>query len=180
MHMILILSGTNRKGSNTRKIAEFVTQSVKSISDEEVKFLSLEDVVGSINLANMYDGDNMPKELIDIQEEYILPAQKMIILSPEYNGSFSGILKLFIDIMTMRKYPQNFRGKSSALIGVASGRAGNLRGLEHLTGLLNYLGMHVHPSKLPISSIEKVLDDDNNPDESTQKAINDLIKAYLS
>lgn len=177
--MILILSGTNRKGSNTRKIAEFVSQSAKSISDEEVKMLSLEDVVSSINLDNMYSGDDMPKELVDIQEEYILPAQKMIILSPEYNGSFAGVLKLFIDAMTMRKYPENFKGKSSALIGVASGRAGNLRGLEHLTGLLNYLGMHVHPSKLPISSIEKVLGENNLPDEGTQKAIGDLLTAYL-
>ncbi len=177
--MILILSGTNRKGSNTRKIAEYIYKSITDISSEEVKFLSLEDVSASINLANMYSGDDMPQALVDIQEEYVLPANKMIILSPEYNGSFAGVLKLFIDAMSMRKYAENFRGKSSALIGIASGRAGNLRGLEHLTGLLNYLGMHVHPSKLPISSIEKVLGDNDTPDESTQKAIMDLLNAYL-
>ena len=177
--MILIISGTNRKGSNTRKIAEHVSQVAKELTSEEVKLLALEDVAPLIDLKNMYSGDDMPKELVAIQEEYVLPADKMIILSPEYNGSFSGILKLFIDVMSMRKYAENFRGKSGALIGVASGRAGNLRGLEQLTGLLNYLGMHIHPSKLPISTIEKVLGGDDTPDEGTQKAINGLLTAYL-
>lgn len=177
--MILILSGTNRKGSNTRKIAEYVTQVAKEVSSEEVKFLALEDVAPLINLENMYSADDMPKDLVAIQEEYVLPANKMIILSPEYNGSFSGILKLFIDVMSMRKYAENFKGKSAALIGVASGRAGNLRGLEQLTGLLNYLGMHIYPSKLPISSIEKVLGDNDTPDDGTQKAITDLIKGFI-
>jgi len=177
--MILILSGTNRKGSNTRKIAEYVNNAIKEMTDEEVKFLSLEDVPNSILNDDMYSGDKMPADIVAIQDEYILPTDKWIILSPEYNGSFAGILKLFIDAMSMRKYAENFKGKSGALIGVASGRAGNLRGLEHLTGFLNYLGMHIHPSKLPISSISNVLDDNDTPDEGTQKAIKDLLRGFL-
>lgn len=178
--MILVLSGTNRKGSNTRKVAEYVSKAARELTNEEVKFLSLDDVPNSILHDNMYSGDDMPEEIVAIQEEYILPAQKMIILSPEYNGSYAGILKLFIDALSVRKYADNFKGKSSGLIGVANGRAGNLRGLEHLTGLLNYLGVHVHPAKLPISSIDKVLGDNDTPDEDTQKAIMDFLKSYLS
>jgi chromate reductase len=45
-----------------------------------------------------------------------------------------------------------------ALLGVASGRAGNLRGMDHLTGILNYLGAIVMPDKLPISRIGELLD----------------------
>ena len=178
-NMILILSGTNRPASNTRKIAEYVLHAAKEITQEEVKLLSLEDVPNSIMHDQMYSGDAMPAEIVAIQEEYMLPADKMIILSPEYNGSFSGVLKMFIYAMSVRKYAENFKGKSSALIGVASGRAGNLRGLEHLTGLLNYLGMHVHPAKLPVSSIGAVIGEDNSIDQSTQDAINGLLKAYL-
>ncbi|MCC6838141.1 MAG: NAD(P)H-dependent oxidoreductase, partial [Bacteroidia bacterium] len=63
--------------------------------------------------------------------------------------SYPGILKLFFDAI----HPDLNRGKKVGLVGVASGRAGNLRGMEHLTGVLNYLGMHVHPNKLPISSV---------------------------
>ena len=177
--MILILSGTNRPGSNTRKVAEYVQQAMKGITQEEVKLLSLADVPNSIYHNQMYSADDMPEEIVAIQEEYILPADKMIILSPEYNGSFPGALKLFVDALSVRKYAENFKGKSAALIGVASGRAGNLRGLEHLTGFLNYLGVHTYPSKLPISSIGEVLVDDK-VNEPTQKAINELLKEYLA
>lgn len=175
--MILILSGTNRSGSNTRKVAEFVMEAIKSIADEEVKFLSLEDLPHSILHDRMYKGDDMPEEIIAIQEEYILPAKTMVILSPEYNGSFAGVLKMFIDAMSVRKYTENFKGKSGILMGVSSGRAGNLRGLEHLTGLLHYLGMHIHPTKLPISSIGEVMVD-GELNESTQLAIIALLKGY--
>ena len=177
--MILILSGTNRSGSNTRKVAEYVLETAKGMTNEEVKFLSLENVPHSILHEQMYTGDLMPDEIVAIQEEYILPAKQMIILSPEYNGSFAGVLKMFIDAMSVRKYAENFKGKSGALIGVASGRAGNLRGLEHLTGLLHYLGMHVYPTKLPISSIGEVLVDDQ-VDASTKEAIKSLLEGYLN
>lgn len=178
-HMILILSGTNRPESNTLKIAEFVYAAAKEITNEEVKLLSLEDVPTSIYHDQMYSGEAMPDDIIAIQEEYILPAEKMIILSPEYNGSFAGALKMFIDALSVRKYAENFKGKSGALIGVASGRAGNLRGLEHLTGLFNYLGMHIHPAKLPVSSISEVLVD-NEINEPTKIAVRGLLSDYLS
>lgn len=176
--MILILSGTNRPGSSTRKVAEYVLQATKDRTNEEVKLLSLEDVPNSILHNQMYSGDDMAAEIIAIQEEYILPSDKMIILSPEYNGSFAGILKVFIDALSVRKYPENFKGKSGALIGISSGRAGNLRGLEHLTGLFHYLGMHIHPAKLPVSSIGEVINDDKL-NEPTQEAINSLLKEFL-
>ncbi|HAV28967.1 MAG TPA: hypothetical protein DCW93_03495 [Saprospirales bacterium] len=106
--MILILSGTNRPGSNTRKVAEYVLKATKEITRLEVKLLSLEDIPHSIFHDQMYSGDDMPSEIIAIQEEYILPADKMIILTPEYNGSFAGVLKMFIDALSVRKYAENF------------------------------------------------------------------------
>ena len=53
------------------------------------------------------------------------------------------------------------------LVGVADGRAGNLRGMEHLTGILQYLKLHVYHNKLPISVINKVFDESGNmlPDQ---------------
>jgi NAD(P)H-dependent FMN reductase len=100
--------------------------------------------------------------------EFILPAQKLVFIVPEYNGSFPGILKVFLDAV----HPDVNRGKKTALLGVSSGRAGNLRGMDHLAGILNYLGMHVHPNKLPVSSILTLLDADGKiKDEGTLKSI---------
>ena len=69
-------------------------------------------------------------------------------------------------------HPDLNRGKKVALAGVASGRAGNLRGMDHLTGILNYLGMHVHPNKLPISSVLTLMNSEGElVEENTLKVI---------
>ena len=73
---------------------------------------------------------------------------------------------MFFDALSVRKYGESFKGKKVALIGVSAGRAGNLRGMEHLTGFLNYLGMIVYPDKLPISNIEQQLEGDNLNEET--------------
>jgi NAD(P)H-dependent FMN reductase len=100
-------------------------------------------------------------------KDFILPAQKFVFIAPEYNGSFPGILKVFLDAIP----PEMNRGKKSALIGVSSGRAGNLRGMDHLTGILNYLGMHVHPNKLPISSVLSLMDAEGNFRDEITKTV---------
>ncbi len=81
----------------------------------------------------------------------------------------------------MREYFHNFDGKKAALIGVATGRAGNLRGMEHLTGVLNYLGTIVMPNKLPISRISKLKNGNGEiADEETLKVMDAHAREFLA
>jgi NAD(P)H-dependent FMN reductase len=75
---------------------------------------------------------------------------------PEYNGSFPGILKLMMDNSDVRKA---WWHKKIMMVGVADGRAGNLRGLDHMTNILHYLKAHVLFNKLPISRINEEISD---------------------
>jgi hypothetical protein len=43
-------------------------------------------------------------------------------------------------------------------VGEAAGRAGNLRGMDHLTNIFNHMKMNVLNLKIPISSVESHLD----------------------
>ncbi|HET6227311.1 MAG TPA: NADPH-dependent FMN reductase, partial [Bacteroidia bacterium] len=77
-------------------------------------------------------------------------------------------------------HPDLNRGKKAALVGVSSGRAGNLRGLDHLTGVLHYLGIYVHPNKLPVSSVLSILDGQGKmKDENTIKVLEKQIAEFL-
>ena len=54
-------------------------------------------------------------------EEYsqnVLDADGLVIVVPEYNGSYPGALKLFIDML---KFPESFENKPVAFIGIAAG-----------------------------------------------------------
>jgi NAD(P)H-dependent FMN reductase len=78
---------------------------------------------------------------------------------PEYNGSFPGVLKVFIDAC---KFPDSFFGKKAALVGLSSGKYGNIRGIDHLTGICHYINLHVLPMRLHIPAIDKEFDDQND------------------
>lgn len=159
--MITVISGTNRKGSRCKVFAEKYSKLLSKIVDTEVKFLALEDLPHDWYQAAMYLEEGQQPSLTAIQDEYILPADAFVIISPEYNGSYPGVLKLFIDACSIRSYTDNFKGKKAALVGVASGRAGNLLGMNHLTAVLNYLGTTIMPNQLPISSIGPMIDHTN-------------------
>lgn len=172
--MVTIISATNRPESNSLKIAQSYSQILEK-QGVRPKVLSLEKVPVDIAFNELFSRRSGKfQELLD---KYIIPSQKYVIIAPEYNGSFPGILKTFIDAM----HPELLRGKKVALVGVSSGRAGNLRGMDHLTGILHYLGLHVHPNKLPISSVLSMLDDKGDlKDANTLEALEKHATALIN
>ena len=103
-------------------------------------------------------------------------ADRWVMVFPEYNGTFPGILKLFIDAISVIDYPKTFQRKSVALVGTATGRSGNLRGLDHMAAVMHHLGVAVLPQALPISQIGSLLNPQTGEvDEPTR----DLLSAYL-
>jgi NAD(P)H-dependent FMN reductase len=93
------------------------------------------------------------QEFNSIVERYIRNASHIVYVVPEYNGSFPGILKYFMDACEHR----DLEGKRCALVGLASGRGGNLRGVDHLTGILHYLGADVVAKKVYVSQVKQLL-----------------------
>lgn len=172
--MITIISATNRPNSNTFKLASFYSQLLEK---QQVKWqiLSLESVPENLAFGETFG--KRSEKFQQLLEHYIIPIQKFIIVAPEYNGSYPGILKTFFDAIP----PDYNRNKKVGLIGVSSGRAGNLRGMEHLTGVLNYLGMHVHPNKQPVSVINTLFNEKNDiTDPNTLQALNKHITDLIN
>lgn len=154
--MITIIAATNRAESNTLKVAKEVSVLLRNTTNKEVKLLDLAEV--DFNKLNTPSYQSTSTYANNIKEEYLIPAQQLIFIIPEYNGSFSGILKYFIDLISTQDYKKTFAKKTAALIGVAQGQAGNLRGLTHFASVLMHMGVKVIPQSLPISNINSLLD----------------------
>jgi NAD(P)H-dependent FMN reductase len=162
-----IIAGTNRNGSNTLKVAKQY-QDMLIARGIQVQLVSLEGI--DLNEKGSY--------LNKLEEEIFIPTDKFIFVLPEYNGSYPGSLKTMIDMTEIRKV---WWGKKALLIGVSTGRAGNLRGMDHLTGALNYLKVTVHHNKLPISSVDKLLNDTGViTDPSTLTAMEHQVEEFLA
>lgn len=164
--MITIISGTNRKGSNTLKVATLYQQYIREMG-REASLLSLEEV----------DLNRRTTAFELMEDALLIPASSFVFILPEYNGSYSGAIKTVLD---MSRYRECWWNKKALLTGIADGRGGNLRGLDHFTGVLNYLKMLVHPNKLPISFIRKVMDDSGRfIDPMTEQAVRQQITEFL-
>lgn len=157
-HKLTLISGTNRKGSNTRMVTEILYKLITKHTSAAPRLLDLCELDGVDIQNSMFDPSNQHPTVKRLQNEYIIPADKFIFVVPEYNGSYPGILKYFIDACSIREYSANFQNKQAFLIGVSTGRAGNLRGLDHLTAVLNYLHTHVHPLRIPVSKVTSIFD----------------------
>ena len=165
--MITIISGTNRHGSNTGKVAEQYRQLLQK-KGIEPQFVSLEGL----------DVNERNAQVQQLEKDILIPTDKFIFVSPEYNGSIPGVLKSLIDISDIKKV---WWGKKALLTGVSTGRAGNLRGMEHLTGILHYVKMHVHHNKLPISVVDKLLNGTSViTDAATLQAIDEQLNEFLA
>jgi chromate reductase len=154
--MVAVITGTNRNESTTSLVAAYCAQWLerKGYNVGEIRLTQLNGLTVS---HDQFLPSGMDEVVKQMRDEILLPSSHWVLVIPEYNGSYPGILKWWIDLLSVYERNQVFQGKKISLIGVASGRAGNLRGLDDLTGVLHYLGMLVMPEKLPVSRIETLM-----------------------
>lgn len=168
--MNLIISGTNRKRSNSLRVAKFYQQELLR-KGEEFEILSLEDLPDNLSVTDLY---GQRSELFAPIQEKVSAARKFIFIIPEYNGSYPGVLKLFIDACS---FPSSFYHKKAALVGLSTGKYGNIRGIDHFTGVCNYLRMHVLPLKIHIPLVQNEIDEEGNiADPLTLKFIDEQLE----
>lgn len=172
--MYTIIAATNRKGSNCLKVANNYLKLAQA-EGLDVKLLSLEKLTGAIIHDGMYDDSvGLMKE---IQDEYLVDAKKFIFVVPEYNGSFPGIFKLFIDACDI---PPCYYNKKVCLVGEADGRAGALRALDQLSCNLAHMHMNVYWNRIPISKINQELNVDGSfANSGTEEVLRKQLQGFV-
>lgn len=171
--MITIISSTNRPGSSTLKLAKVYQQKLQE-KDVGAGILSLAQLPPNVIETDLYNKRSAAFEPI---QQIVTNTDKFIFLIPEYNGSFPGVLKVFIDACS---FPESFYDKKAALVGLSSGKYGNIRGVDHFTGVCHYLHLNIMALKLHIAAIHKEFDEEGNlfkPD--TIKFVNEQIEKII-
>ncbi|MEZ2337521.1 NADPH-dependent FMN reductase [Mucilaginibacter sp. RCC_168] len=171
--MVTIISSTNRPGSHTLRLAQYYQQKL-SEKGVEAGIFSLSDLPANVIQTDLY-GKRSP-EFLPIQD-LINRTDKFIFIIPEYNGSFPGVLKVFMDACD---FPGTFYDKKAALVGLSSGKYGNIRGIDHFTGVCHYMHLNIMSLKIHISSINKEMDKEGNLlNADTLKFTNEQIDKFI-
>lgn len=173
--IITLISGTNRTNSLTHRFAAIYGEMLRG-QGAEVRFLALTDLPVEILLPEVYEKEQKPLPILELQEQYFVQAEKFVFIFPEYNGSIPGVLKLLIDGLDPKL---SFKGKKASMIGLATGRAGNLRGLDHLASILQHMQVTVMPYLLPVSRVQSEFVGDNGFSENTLKVVQDHVNRTI-
>lgn len=171
---IAIVSGTNRSESNTLKVARLCDSHFRNIGAS----------------TTLLDLQSLPKELLSPTayaakpEEFsffaraVLDCDGMLIVTPEYNGGFPGVLKLFIDMLP---FPESFQDRPAAYVGLSAGRSGAVRPVEQLQQIFAYRNAFNFNERVFIPGIGGELDDTGQlKDTSLAKRLEDQAKHFLN
>lgn len=172
--MIEIISGTNRHDSNSILIATLYSARLKKlgIASGVIDLIHLpKDFIGSA----LYENAGRNEEF-NVFRERMLRAEKYIFIVPEYNGSFPGVLKTFIDGL---EFPNTFKEKKAALVGLSSGTQGGGPALSHLTDILNYCGTHVLAQKPRLAKIDSYVDGENLQNSLYHQLLDEQIQEFI-
>jgi len=147
--MITIVVGTNRRNSLSKTIALYY-QDILSRHQAESQILDLSGLPPDFTATALYEnfGKN---ELFNEYRTRMEQSEKFVFIIPEYNGSFPGVLKAFIDGM---KYPDGLSGKKAAMVGLSSGIQGGALALSHLNDIFSYLGLNVLALRVKLAQIK--------------------------
>ncbi len=172
--MITVISATQRAKSLTSKVALSYSKLLYN-KDIDHKVLYLNDLAPT-DLYENFNGDFTPS-FSSLVDKYLLNSNKFVVVSPEYHGSYPGAFKSFIDCVG----PTYFKTKKVAFVGVSSGRAGNIRGMDHLTTLFHHIRAEVYSDQIKLSGIHNLMDDSGQiNDLDSLKVLNAQIEGFVS
>lgn len=170
---VTIVSGTDRLNSNTERVSRCCSELVEKLG-HEADLVLLRDIPFNVPLQDQYDQNVSPE--MDRFSTMAFSGKKLVFVIPEYHGSYPGILKYLLDIL-----PSSLlNGKNALLIGIADGRQGNLRGLDHLSAVLNHLQVQVHFRKPKLSLVNSLIDSKGDvADRETLTSISSALEEFI-
>jgi len=182
---LLVFAGSTRQRSFNRQLAHAAAELARS-AGAEVTQLELSTL--SIPLYNAdLEAQGTPPDVIRLKEIMdVHPA--WLICSPEYNGSYTGLLKNTIDWASspVRGHPawgssgRPFAGKVIGLLSASNGALGGLRSLSHLTPLLLNLQCWVCPQQFALSRASETFDSQGRlQSETHRKSVQSVIDQVL-
>jgi chromate reductase len=182
MTKIIAFSGSIRSGSLNQKL---VNRAVMLFQErkQNIELISLADYDLPI-----YNGD-IEKDAFPVAATRLFKkfqeADGFVIASPEYNSSFSPLLKNAIDWVSR---PQDnapplaaVAGKTAMIISASMGPLGGIRGLYQLRWVLENIAMHVSPSLMSLPVAHQAFDDAGNiKDEKYMNMLTDSVTQMIN
>lgn len=170
---IEIISGSPRTASVTRRLALHLKNWISQHTSHEVDIIDMKDwtipPVQSVWVAP----DKAPLEFQPLAQR-IFEADAYILVTPEYNGSYSPALKNLLDHFPKRHH------KPFGIVTASPGAMGGMRASQQLLLLVPALFGIVSPYMLVTPAVDKKFSPDGDLlDEGFQNAVHNFTTEFL-
>ena len=163
MTKILFLAGSARKESLNKRMAKHAAK-IAGEMGVDANFIDLADFPMPIYNGDLEDESGLPEQAERLKKLFI-ECDGFFITSPEYNSSFSPLLKNALDWISRKSSADEealiaFKGKVAAISAVSPGGFGGLRGLVPLRMMLGNIMVTVVPNQFALSHGGDAFDDE--------------------
>jgi FMN reductase len=148
------INGSLRDGSYTRLAVRLALQGAEEVG-AQTQLIDLREY--DLIFCEGKVGKDAPPDVLRLRQE-VKQAQGIILGTPEYHGSFSGVLKNALDLMGFGE----FEGKMVGLVGVSGGKIGATNALNSLRTVGRALHAWVVPEQVSVPEAWRMFDTTGN------------------
>ncbi len=165
-----IIVGSLREQSYNAKLARAIADRLPN--GTEVEWISADVPLFSADL------ESETPESVRRAVEQVNASDAVIIVSPEYNRSFSGVVKNLLDWLSRESVGYPLDKKLGAIAGASDGQIGTAVMQSHLRPVLAHIGMDVIPLPEVFISVPSRMSESGELTERTGKTVEKMI-GYL-
>jgi NAD(P)H-dependent FMN reductase len=170
---IEIISGSPRTNSVTHRVSIYLKNWLKQNSEHEVDIIDMKDWNIPAVQSVWVTPEKAPIEFKPLAER-VFNADAFILVSPEYNGSYSPAMKNLLD-----HFPKQHH-KPFGIVTASPGAMGGIRAAQQLQLLVPALFGVASPYMLIVPAVDKKFSPDGDLlDESFQNAVHNFINEFL-
>jgi NAD(P)H-dependent FMN reductase len=170
---IEIISGSPRQQSLTKRVALYLYRALRERDDVEVGFIDLKKHTLPPVETVVTSEDDAPAHLRELSSR-IFAADAFILVTPEYNGSYSPAMKNLLDHFPKQQH------KAFGIVTASPGALGGIRAalqLQHLVYALFGIGS---PNMLIVPEVDKKFTDKGElADQQFKNSISLFLKEFL-
>jgi NAD(P)H-dependent FMN reductase len=170
---IEIISGSPRENSVTRRVALHLKNQISQQTTHEVDIIDMKDWNIPPMQTVWVSSEKTPAPFKPLAER-VFNADAIILLTPEYNGSYSPALKNLLD-----HFPKQHH-KAFGIVTASPGAFGGMRASQQLLLLVPALFGIVSPYLLIVPGVDKKFSPDGDLiDESFQNSVHNFITEFV-
>jgi NAD(P)H-dependent FMN reductase len=157
MYYIPLILGSIRRNRESLKVARFALKMLKGLPSVQTELLDLKELNIPLMEERLRFREDAPAAVKDLGVK-ISHADAIVIVTPEYNSGYPGVLKNALDYLK-----DEYKRKAFGIITVSSAWSGGLLCLAALRQVILHLGGVPIPATLPVPQVQDVFDEEGNP-----------------